>query len=139
MKLQYNFPKVRGGSKAVWNFSENSSDLVAEAFPKRDVFLSCPRAIPAIITSSKRDLKKAVKFRVEQLSAFYQDNARLLLRYKIQRCNIVQRCNILLGCNISLIKCKILLVSSKSLVAHGQGNGKIINLNICISDIARIG
>ena len=28
-KLQYNFPKMRGGSKAVWNFSENSSDLVA--------------------------------------------------------------------------------------------------------------
>ena len=89
--LQHNFPKIRGGWKVVWNFSENSSDLVAEAFPKRDVFLSCPRAIPAIITSSKRDLKKAVKFRVEQLSAFYQDNARLLLRYKI-----VQRCNILL-------------------------------------------
>ena len=73
------------GSKAVWNFSENSSDLVAGPFSKRDVFLSCPRAIPAIITSSKRDLKKAVKFRVEQLSAFYQDNARLLLRYKLYR------------------------------------------------------
>ena len=29
-KLQYNFPKMReGGSKAVWNFPENSSDLVA--------------------------------------------------------------------------------------------------------------
>ena len=38
-----------------------------------------------------------------------------------------------------LIKCKILLVSSKSLVAHGQSNDKIINLNICRSDIARIG
>ena len=33
--LQYNFPKMRGGgSKAVWNFSENSSDLVAGSFPK---------------------------------------------------------------------------------------------------------
>ena len=25
---------MRGGSKAVWNFSENSSDLVAGHFPK---------------------------------------------------------------------------------------------------------
>ena len=31
-KLQYNFPKMRGGSKAVWNFSENSSDFVAGPF-----------------------------------------------------------------------------------------------------------
>ena len=31
--MQYNFPKMRGeGSKAVWNFSENSSDLVAWPF-----------------------------------------------------------------------------------------------------------
>ena len=30
-KLQYDFSKTggRGGSKAVWNFSKNSSDLVA--------------------------------------------------------------------------------------------------------------
>ena len=29
-KLQYNFPKMRGGgSKVIWNFSENSSYLVA--------------------------------------------------------------------------------------------------------------
>ena len=36
-KLQFNFPKMggRGGrSKAVWNFSENLSDLVAGPFPK---------------------------------------------------------------------------------------------------------
>ena len=26
---QYNFPKMRGGSKAVWNFSKNSSVLVS--------------------------------------------------------------------------------------------------------------
>ena len=33
-KLQHNFPKMRGGgSKAVWNFSENSSDLVEPSFP----------------------------------------------------------------------------------------------------------
>ena len=33
-KLQYDFPKMRGGgSKAVKNFSENSSDLVAPPFP----------------------------------------------------------------------------------------------------------
>ena len=33
-KLQYSFPKMREGeSKAVWNFSENSSDLVAPPFP----------------------------------------------------------------------------------------------------------
>ena len=30
--LPYNFPKMRGG-EAVWNFSENSSDLVAPTFP----------------------------------------------------------------------------------------------------------
>ena len=33
-KLQCNFPKIRGlGSKAVWNFSKDSSDLVAGPFP----------------------------------------------------------------------------------------------------------
>ena len=33
-KLQHNFPKMRGGgSKAVWNFSKKSSDLVAGFFP----------------------------------------------------------------------------------------------------------
>ena len=32
--LQHNFPKMRGGgSKAVWNFSENSFVLVALGFP----------------------------------------------------------------------------------------------------------
>ena len=31
--LQYDFPKMRG-SKAVWNFSENSSVLVLRGFPK---------------------------------------------------------------------------------------------------------
>ena len=33
-QLQNNFPKMRGGSKAVSNFSENSSDLLAPTFPK---------------------------------------------------------------------------------------------------------
>ena len=35
--FQYNFPKMRGvgGSKAVWNFHENSSDLVAGPFPNQ--------------------------------------------------------------------------------------------------------
>ena len=34
--LQYDFPKMRGGgSKAVWNFSENSSVLDVLGFPKR--------------------------------------------------------------------------------------------------------
>ena len=32
-KAQCNFPKMRGGSKAVWNFSENSSDLVHVTCP----------------------------------------------------------------------------------------------------------
>ena len=34
--LQYNFPKTRGGggSKAIWNFSENSSALEEVGFPK---------------------------------------------------------------------------------------------------------
>ena len=31
----YYFPKMRGGSKAVWNFSKNSSNLVAPPFPYR--------------------------------------------------------------------------------------------------------
>ena len=32
--LQHDFPKMRGGgSKAVWNFSKKSSDLVAGYFP----------------------------------------------------------------------------------------------------------
>ena len=35
-KLQYDFPKMRGGSKAVWNFSENSSVLEGVGFPKSD-------------------------------------------------------------------------------------------------------
>ena len=37
-KLQYNFPKI-GGLKAIWNFSENSSDLVAG--PK----MQCPKEV----------------------------------------------------------------------------------------------
>ena len=45
--LQYNFPKMRGGSKAVWNFSENSSDFVARPFSYCPTALSkntgCPR------------------------------------------------------------------------------------------------
>ena len=31
--LQYDFPKMRGGAKAVWNFSENSFDSLAGPFP----------------------------------------------------------------------------------------------------------
>ena len=31
--LQYDFPKMRGGSKAVWNFSENSSVLEGVGVP----------------------------------------------------------------------------------------------------------
>ena len=30
---QYDFPKMRGGSKAVWNFSENSSVLETPSVP----------------------------------------------------------------------------------------------------------
>ena len=33
-KAQHDFPKMRGGgSKAVWNFSKNSSVLVEPSFP----------------------------------------------------------------------------------------------------------
>ena len=32
-KLQHDFPKMRGGSKAVWNFSENSSVLDVSGIP----------------------------------------------------------------------------------------------------------
>ena len=35
-KLQHDFPKMRGGSKAVWNFSENSSVLEGLGFPYVD-------------------------------------------------------------------------------------------------------
>ena len=35
--LQHNFPKMRGGSKAVWNFSENSSVLEEVGIPKSQV------------------------------------------------------------------------------------------------------
>ena len=40
--LQYNFPKMRGrgGSKAVWNFSENSSILEGEGVPNLDRVLT---------------------------------------------------------------------------------------------------
>ena len=38
INLQYNFPKMRGGSKAVWNFSKKSSNLVAGPFPNLDVY-----------------------------------------------------------------------------------------------------
>ena len=34
--LRHNFQKIRGGSKAVWNFSENLSDLVAGPSLKLD-------------------------------------------------------------------------------------------------------
>ena len=33
---QYDFPKMRGGSKAVWNFSENSSVLETPSVPNDD-------------------------------------------------------------------------------------------------------
>ena len=33
LDLQQNFPKMRGGSKVVWNFSKTSSNLVAGPFP----------------------------------------------------------------------------------------------------------
>ena len=32
-----NFTKMRGGAEAVWNLSENSSDLVQPPFPKGDI------------------------------------------------------------------------------------------------------
>ena len=36
-KLQFDFPENEGGgSKAVWNFSENSSILVSSPVPKED-------------------------------------------------------------------------------------------------------
>ena len=46
-KLQCNFPKIRGlGSKAVWNFSKDSSDLVAVPFPN-------PEQPPGYMTTLK--------------------------------------------------------------------------------------
>ena len=40
-KAQCNFPKMRGGSKAVWNFSENSSDLLTWPVPYCAPFQYC--------------------------------------------------------------------------------------------------
>ena len=34
--LQHNFPKMREGSKALWNFSKQSSNLTARPFPNWD-------------------------------------------------------------------------------------------------------
>ena len=41
-KPQNNFPKMRGGSTAVWNFSENSSVLEALSFPKLEIKVKIP-------------------------------------------------------------------------------------------------
>ena len=46
--LQHNFPKMRGGSKAVWNFSENSSVLDVSGIP------NCPIFMLAIIRMRER-------------------------------------------------------------------------------------
>ena len=35
---QHDFPKMRGGSMAVWNFSENSSVLGGLSFPKSNIW-----------------------------------------------------------------------------------------------------
>ena len=49
-KLQYNFPKMRGGgSKAVWNFSKNSSDLVAGPFPMESIVYDHSKASDGIL------------------------------------------------------------------------------------------
>ena len=56
-KLQYNFPKIRGArSKAVCNFSENSSDLVARPFPKE-----------GDVAKAKELLKKETKETIDQV------------------------------------------------------------------------
>ena len=41
-KAQHDFPKMRGGGpKAVWNFSKNSSVLVAVGFPYLEQHFRC--------------------------------------------------------------------------------------------------
>ena len=40
-KLQYDFPKMRGGSNAVWFFSKNSSVLEVRGFPNSDIDCDC--------------------------------------------------------------------------------------------------
>ena len=54
-ELQYNFSKMGGGqSKAVWNFPENSSDLVPPSFPKEGLGLG--EVIPEnVVMNSKRE------------------------------------------------------------------------------------
>ena len=47
--LQYNFPKMKeGGSKAVWNFSKSTFDLVAPPFPVRARFQGLVKMLKVI-------------------------------------------------------------------------------------------
>ena len=43
--LQYNFPKTRGGSKAIWNFSEKTSVLVGSSVPNVRKILMLGRSL----------------------------------------------------------------------------------------------
>ena len=54
-KLQYDFLKMMGGSKAVWNFSENSSVLEAPPVPK----LCCDRVTKFSGMESERERSKS--------------------------------------------------------------------------------
>ena len=57
---QHDLPKMRGGSTAVWNFSENSSVFEGTSFPKAGAFLThialCQRVL-GIIGNNRKKLK----------------------------------------------------------------------------------
>ena len=57
--LQYDFPKMRGGSKAVCNFSENSSVLVGPSVPNPQDY---EQSSPALKVWSHESDKVTVKF-----------------------------------------------------------------------------
>ena len=63
-KLQYDFPKMRGGSKVVWNFSENSSVLVLRGIPyadNDDIYLKQNFVLVSNISKNNTNLSQMVK------------------------------------------------------------------------------
>ena len=71
--LQYDFPKNEGGgSKAVWNFSENSSVLVANGFPKLNASAVIVVEPPPQLQDNEAQVKFAfaVKYRTSRCAPF---------------------------------------------------------------------
>ena len=71
--LQYNFPKKKGGSRAVWNFSKNSSDLVAGSFPYQVIVRTIIKRIVITIQSgviSNSEISAQGHFSAERTTRF---------------------------------------------------------------------